>query len=94
MNFEWYIWNYYGYRPDELEITNVPGVWRVIEGCPGGGDCKHAFRIAGLVCDGKKELTVSYTEWGKRDKRGRFVSPYREWRRQRAALRALEGESE
>lgn len=64
---------------NELEISTVPGYWRVKAGCPGGSQCVHAFRIMGGWCNGKTELTVSFSEHGVRDDKGRWVKPYRAW---------------
>lgn len=64
---------------EELEITDTPGFWRVKGGCPGGDDCKHAFRGALGRCAGG-DLTVYVAEPRVRDRHGRFVSPYRIWR--------------
>ena len=76
---EWLKWNHSDISPDMLERTNTPGYWRVRGGCPGGERCVHAFRGALGPCDGGVELTISYAEHGKRDRKGRFIKPYRAW---------------
>lgn len=44
----------------------------------------HAFRGQFGPCQGGQALTISFAEHGKRDEKGRFVPPFREWKRQRA----------
>jgi hypothetical protein len=72
--------NYPEVALEDLEPTPVPGYWRVKGGCPGGADCRHAYRDAIGPCDGGHPLTIPYMEPGARDHRGRYVSPYRVWR--------------
>lgn len=68
---------------DDLEITDSRGNWRVKAGCPGGENCRHAFRGYIGPCDGGTELIVHFAEYG-RDAKGRFLRPYREWERMKA----------
>lgn len=65
----------------ELEPTETPGYWRVKGGCPGGNNCRHAFRGVLGPCDGGTKLTRSYRDSYREN--GRFVSPYRTWRKAR-----------
>jgi hypothetical protein len=82
MTFAQYVQLAYGYSPADLEPTEVRGSWRVKAGCPGGAQCRHAFRVAGYLCDGTTPLFVRYAEWD-RTPHGKFQRPYREWERQR-----------
>lgn len=70
--------------PDDVVLSDVPGYWRVKEPCPGGKQCRHAFRGALGPCAGGGTLTLKYAEYGLRNERGQFVSPYRYWREQTA----------
>lgn len=72
---------YYNLKPEDVEISDTPGSWRVKKLCPGGEECRHAFRIALGPCSGGRETFIYYAEHGAREK-GRFVSPFREWKRQ------------
>lgn len=76
------------YHPHLDPLLLIPaesrGYWEVPGGCPGGEQCRHAFRAALGPCQGGTAMSVSFFEHG-RDDRGRFVRPYREWERQRAA---------
>ncbi len=64
---------------DDLEISDSKGYWRVKGGCKGGINCTHAFRRALGPCEGKTDLTISFSEHGKRDENGRWINPYRVW---------------
>lgn len=75
----WLKWNHPGITPDMLERASTPGYWRVKDKCPGGERCRHAFRGVMGPCDGDVELTISFSEHGQRDAKGRFVKPYRAW---------------
>lgn len=79
--FEQYLEIYHrGVSIGNLKVTNSPGYWRVKGGCPGGENCQHAFRSTMGSCNGR-ELTIYFVEYGKRDGRGKFLSPFEEWRR-------------
>lgn len=67
------------YTLEDIEATNSSGYWRVKNGCPGGKDCRHAFRGALGSCDGSTDLTIYFSEHGKRDEKGRWIKPYRVW---------------
>jgi hypothetical protein len=67
-------------------IEDVPGYWQVKEPCPGGLECRHAFRGAVGPCDGGTRTTIQLAEPG-RDARGRFLRPYRVWETLRDAER-------
>lgn len=66
-----------------LEPTETPGYWRYKSGCPGGKQCRHVFRDFIGPCDGSVPLTVRYFD--SRRENGRYVSPYRTWRKARVA---------
>ena len=91
MSFEAHLRTYHGYSLDEVEPTPSRGYWVVKAGCPGGQQCKHAFRIAGGTCRGDVRLTVYFQDPDYRDARGRFLSPYRTWRAEREKLEGQRG---
>lgn len=74
----------YDLTPDDVTPGDTPGHWYVREPCPGGDDCRHAFRGELGPCDGGQRLTVYYRD-EHRDLDGRWLSPHRTWRRHRAA---------
>jgi len=76
--FERYIRNRHNLTLDDVVIANVPGFWDVKEPCPGGENCRHAYRGYIGSCDGGG-LTIYFVEHG-RDERGRFLSPTRAWK--------------
>ena len=83
MRFEDYLFHYHNLTPADIEISDVPGCWYVKSLCPGGEKCRHAFRGVLGHCEGGTRLTISYSEHGKRDSKGRFVRPLREWEQQK-----------
>ena len=70
---------YYRCGIDDAVISDVRGSWTRKRPCPGGAECRHAFRGALGPCGGGTKLSLTYAEYGKRDSRGRFVRPYRAW---------------
>jgi hypothetical protein len=66
------------YTEADLEPAQSRGNWRVKGGCPGGKDCRHAFRGALGPCAGGGDLIISFSQPG-RDEKGRFLRPYRYW---------------
>lgn len=66
------------YAEADLEPTEIPGYWRVKVGCPGGKNCRHAFRGALGPCYGGGEMTIAFSQPG-RDRYGRFLRPHRYW---------------
>ncbi len=67
-------------NPGQVRRTSTPGYWEVVGGCPGGENCKHAYRGVLGSCDGD-QLTLYFAEHNPiaRDENGRFASPYRAW---------------
>ena len=76
------LWNfkvYYGVEPNEVEVTDVPGYWRMKEICGGRGKCTsplHGF----MLCELGIQHTLYFAEHARRDERGRFVSPFIAWK--------------
>lgn len=68
--------------PADVEITQIPGYWRIKTPCRGAGACSSPLHSC-LFHAGPIHHTVSFFDPG-RDERGRFSSPCRTW----AALRA------
>ena len=66
---------YYGITVDDVEPDAYRGHWRAIWPCVG---C-HFGHVRPL------KHAYSFAEWGIRDERGRFVSPFRVWRTLRRA---------
>lgn len=62
----------------QVRRADSPGYWEVLGGCPGGADCKHAFRGTVGSCDDGSRLTIHFEEHNAREN-GRFVSPRRAW---------------
>ena len=75
----------HGLTERDVVPSDVPGSWTVLEPCPGGVGCRHAFRGALGSCDGGTRLTVSHHD--PRRERGRFTSPFRTWAAAEAARR-------
>ncbi len=61
-----YFWLHYNVRLDDLEITSTPGYWQ---------DKNPTKYIYGRPI----KATYAYFD-PRRDKKGRFASPYRTWR--------------
>ncbi len=80
---------YRGLTLDEVRITSTPGYWEKLEPCGGAGECPSPLHWC-FGCKGPVRHTVSFAEWGVRDKRGRFVSPHRAWK----ALRSTQPKEE
>lgn len=80
--FRSFIGRHYGAFPAELEPTGVPGYFRYRTPCGGAaGGCRqplHSF----LFQEGPCQHTIRYVK-SSRDSKGRFVSPYRYWKRKR-----------
>lgn len=76
---DYFRWKHRIESVDDIEITDIPGYWQIKAGCPGGENCRHASRIAGMCCDGTRPLTIYFAEHGVRDAQGRFVKPHRAW---------------
>lgn len=73
---------HYRLRPADVEPTNVPGYWQKVEAC--GPGCRNELHSV-VGCAGPVRHTVYYADPG-RDFAGRFISPYRTWRAQRAGI--------
>lgn len=72
---------HYRLTPDQVELADSPGYWRKLEPC--GTGCRN--ELHGCVGFAKPiRHTVSYFD-PPRDAAGRFASPYRTWRAQKAA---------
>lgn len=57
--------------PDEIEPTETPGYWRFRKVC--NGECRMGHTRP-------MQHTLSFTEHGTRDERGRWVDPFRAWK--------------
>lgn len=57
--------------PEEVEPTDVPGYWRFRKACKGECQMGHTAPM---------QHTLSFTEHGIRDDRGRWVDPFRAWK--------------
>lgn len=92
MTFEAHLFWKHNLTPDAVELADTEGYWTVKGGCPGGDKCKHAWRPVLGACEPGTRITIRYAEWGARDAKGRFVSPYREWHRQQKLKQEKEKE--
>lgn len=72
-----------GLTPNDLEPTDTPGYWRILQPCGGRPVCHNALHGT-LFNEGPVQHTISYFD-PQRDQRGRFTSPYRTWQEARAA---------
>jgi hypothetical protein len=63
---------------DDLEVTEVPGYWRIKTACGGRGHCASPLHGC-LFNEGPVRHTIHFTD-PSRDRSGRFASPYRTWR--------------
>ena len=79
-----WLFPYRGLTLADVEILDSPGYWEIKEPCGGRGACSSPVHQA-FGWDAPVKHTVTFTEHGRRDERGRFVSPYRAWRILRAA---------
>lgn len=79
MTLDFYLQYYHpGISKNDLEVSDVRGYWKLKKPCPGGEQCRHAFRGELGPCKGGGELVISFSQRD-RDARGRFLRPYREW---------------
>lgn len=60
--------------PEEIEPTETPGYWRFRKTCNGECCMGHTRPM---------QHTLSFTEHGTRDERGRWVDPFRAWKKWR-----------
>ncbi len=79
----WFLQSHHSLSLSDVTPTATRGYWRVIKGCRGDMECKHAFRSVMGPCDGSTELTIHFSEHGFRDRKGRWVRPYRVWEEMR-----------
>jgi hypothetical protein len=79
--------HHYGVTPDDLEITDTRGFWRFKARCPGGENCRHAFRGHTVACEGGGQITLYIYQSG-RDHNGRFLRPYRLWEAEKVRVAA------
>lgn len=76
--FEWHLSLYHRLKPEDVEVTDVPGYWRMVIPCAGRPECGQPIHLAMFNEDPMKH-TVYYLDHD-RDGSGRFLSPYRTWR--------------
>ena len=67
---------YYSLTPDEVEITDTKGYWRIKELCD--IDCHHPIHLC-LGCKDRMHHTIYFTQHHRNDK-GQFKSPYSVWK--------------
>ena len=81
MNFETYLSIYHKLKPEDVIPSSSKGYWIIIKPCEGYGKCKHPLHN----CMGNKDKmnhTISFTD-NTRDKKGKFTSPYKTWKKHR-----------
>ncbi len=86
---EQHMQTYYRKSLDDLEITDTPGYWRDKKLCGGREKC-HAPIHQFIHCEGGIQHTYYFAEYG-RDKKGRFLRPFRAWeelKKEQEAVRA------
>ena len=73
---ESYLKLYHSLTPDEVEITDIKGYWRIKKLCD--TDCHHPIHLC-LGCKDRMHHTIYFTQHHRNDK-GQFKSPHIVWK--------------